>query len=90
MQAILSILMWIIARVQEPSTHAGISALLTLLSFSLPQYAFAIQAVAGLFGFNAVAMKEKPVASAFNAPPAQPPASPGAVSVPGDRMGPQP
>lgn len=45
-------------RISEPSTHAGLSAVLLALSFFLPQYAGIIQGMAALFGFTAVAIPE--------------------------------
>ena len=50
---------WLIQRLQEPSTHAGIGIVLTALSTFLPQYAPIITGVASLFGFGAVVTAEK-------------------------------
>lgn len=51
--------MWILERLKEPSTHAGISALLAAAASFLPQYAVIIWTVAGIFGFGAVIISEK-------------------------------
>lgn len=50
---------WIFSRIKEPSTHAGIAALLLAGSSFFPQYAGIIQTVAALFGFGAIGSSEK-------------------------------
>ena len=51
--------MWVIDRLKEPSTHAGISAILMALASFFPQYSTIIWTVAGIFGFAAVGVSEK-------------------------------
>lgn len=51
--------MWILERLKEPSSHAGISALLAAVTSFFPQYAAIIWTVAGIFGFGAVVISEK-------------------------------
>jgi len=50
---------YIIARLKEPSTHAGIAALIAAAAAFLPQYAQYIMGVAGVFGLTAVAMPDQ-------------------------------
>lgn len=49
---------YVIARLKEPSTHAGIAMLLAAAAAFVPQYAQYIWTVAGLFGFGAIATPE--------------------------------
>lgn len=51
--------MWLLERLKEPSTHAGISALLMATASFFPQYSQMIWAIAGLFGFAAIGIAEK-------------------------------
>lgn len=46
-------------RTKEPSTHAGLSLMLLAAAAFMPQYAFWINSMAGLFGFTAAAIPEK-------------------------------
>ena len=50
---------YFIARLKEPSTHAGIAALIACVAAFLPQYAQYILGVAGVFGFTAAALPEQ-------------------------------
>jgi hypothetical protein len=52
---------WLLARLREPSSHAGIAALIggLIVSFVPPQWQWVAQTVAGIFGFSAIATKEK-------------------------------
>ena len=50
---------WILDRLKEPSTHAGLATLFLAASQFFPQYASLILGVAGLFGCGAVATTEK-------------------------------
>lgn len=46
-------------RIKEPSTHAGIAAILAALAPALPQYAPILQGLIALFGGVAVVMRER-------------------------------
>jgi hypothetical protein len=52
---------WILARLKEPSSHAGIAALLggLIVAFVPPQWQWMAQTVAGIFGFSAIVTKER-------------------------------
>ncbi len=45
---------WVLARIHEPSTHAGIAGLLQALASFLPQYAIVFNTLTGLFATVAV------------------------------------
>jgi hypothetical protein len=49
---------FLLARLKEPSTHAGIGMLFLAASLIAPQYAVVLQSVAGLFGVGAAALPE--------------------------------
>lgn len=49
---------YILARLKEPSTHAGIGLLIMAIAAVMPQYAHYILGVAGVFGFGAAALPE--------------------------------
>ena len=51
--------MWLIERLKEPSTHAGVAALILVIAGFFPQYKDVIMTIAGLFGFVAVAVPEQ-------------------------------
>lgn len=50
---------YIIARLKEPSTHAGIAMLIATIAAFVPQYSQYILGVAGVFGFAAVGLPEQ-------------------------------
>jgi hypothetical protein len=49
---------YVIARLKEPSTHAGIAMLIACVAAFVPQYSQYIMGVAGVFGFTAAAMPD--------------------------------
>lgn len=49
---------YILARLKEPSTHAGIAMLIATAAAFLPQYAHYILGVSAVFGFGAVVSPE--------------------------------
>lgn len=55
MNPILLVLSFVISRLREPSTHAGIAALLLALSQMFPAYALILQTAAAVFGGGAIA-----------------------------------
>lgn len=55
MQLIVTVLGFLLARLREPSTHAGIATVLMAIAPMLPAYASILQAIAVAFGGVAVA-----------------------------------
>lgn len=49
---------YIIARLKEPSTHAGLAMVIAAVAAFLPQYSHYIMGIAAVFGFGAVAAPE--------------------------------
>lgn len=49
---------WLVSRLREPSTHAGVAALLQVASTFVPQYKPVFDALTFLFGTIAVAAPE--------------------------------
>lgn len=45
--------------ITEPSTHAGIAVLATLMGGIWPQYAGLLQAITAIFGVSAIALPEQ-------------------------------
>lgn len=60
MNPILAVVTFILARMREPSTHAGIAAVLMALAPMFPAYAGILQAIAVAFGGVAVAKPDAP------------------------------
>lgn len=58
----------VMARAAEPSTHAGIAALASALSYIFPQYALPLNVAVAAFGALAVGMREKGPAQAPQVP----------------------
>lgn len=52
---------WLLKRLKEPSSHAGLAALIGGLIVTLvpPQWQWVAQTLAGIFGFSAIATPEK-------------------------------
>lgn len=50
---------WLISRLSEPSTHAGIGVLVAVAAHFLPQYSGLIFTLAGAFGFGGFVLSEK-------------------------------
>lgn len=55
MNPILAVLTFLLARLREPSTHAGIAAVLMAIAPMFPAWAGVLQAIAVAFGGVAVA-----------------------------------
>ncbi len=49
---------YILARLKEPSTHAGIALLIMAITAVVPQYSQYITGIAAVFGFGAAALPE--------------------------------
>lgn len=60
MNSILTVITFLLARMREPSTHAGIAAVLMAVAPFLPAYAGILQAIAVAFGGVAVAKPDVP------------------------------
>ena len=44
---------WIVDRLSEPSTHAGLAAILLAISSFFPEFATVLQSIAAIFGLTA-------------------------------------
>ena len=60
MNPILTVITFLLARMREPSTHAGIAAVLMALAPIVPAYAGILQAIAVAFGGVAIAKPDAP------------------------------
>ena len=49
---------WILDRIREPSTHAGLGIVVTAAAQLFPQYQMLILGIAGLFGVGSVVIAE--------------------------------
>lgn len=49
---------YVLERLKEPSTHAGIAMLIAAVAAFVPQYSQYIMGIAAVFGFGAVAVPE--------------------------------
>jgi hypothetical protein len=58
----MTVLLWILARLKEPSTYAGVAGLALAFGLSDVQWAAISTAVAGLAGVAAVFLSETPKA----------------------------
>jgi hypothetical protein len=56
----MNIVLWLISRLKEPSTYAGLSVLALTLGLSTDQWTAISAAVAALAGVAAVFLSEKP------------------------------